>query len=530
MFESDIDITLEGTVEADIDNLLLSRSSTPKDPVIDVSPDDLPSCANSESPAISFSNPGTYFPYILGAQCWLGGRPECPFPSESDILTAQINTSVHASFIDSALVQSLGISHKVRNRRPPRYATRYQGTPRPRILLPVYFPLDPSSLATVAESQVAKVQIDFVVVKTEDLTANEHQKLTQVEIGSQALFLHGVDVLFSSRTLRIGGLSIPMPQIAPRDQKRLLSSIALAPLQQPSWDRLRRTVAKVDDQEVLPADHWTEDQSLLRDTSTNSSFSSTTYQSTSTVVTSPSMTETETKEENVDGGLPTPPPTAGVFTSALQFIPSSVVAKPKSDESRSKNNTSLNLTRSQSTSSSDPPSKSYPPQSQDNPHDDLLTSPLELSVPSSQTNLAAEHIPSRKSSLVDSPNDEELPNLPAHLLDKAVQRKTSATWPRSLGKKVAPWTSAENTKTSILGQFDADPSPPPRRMKVLKPVRHNKEESHKEQTPPLETPSREEMLKVDFVKDARIEIKEDEHGKKEVAAKNIGGGAFHWMK
>jgi hypothetical protein len=381
-------------------------------------------------------------------------------------------------------------------------------------------------------------------VSTHDLSPLDHQKLSPLEIGSQALFHHSIDVLFSTRMIRIAGINIPLAQCAPRDQKRLLSSIVLPPfvVSQQSWDRLRRG-PKTDENE-LANETWNEDQPLLRNTSTNSSFSSTsvTFQSSATALTSPSSTDVDpnlTKEDSV-GGLPTPPPTAGVFASALQFIPSSVVAKPalRPDESRSKADIS---------SVGPPPKDSLPalppPQSPDHlpsPTDDPMqlpldsldppSSPLESlasppsnldlqSIPSRKSSLA-DPIPSRKSSLLDPPDD-----LPPRFLDARIQRSSSSTWPRSLGKKVAPWTCVDATKTSILGtSFDGDgPVAPPRRMKVLKPVRPQASKMEGE----------EEVFKVETIRDVvRVEVKEgDEHVKKEIQpSKNVGGGAFHWMK
>lgn len=574
----------DNVIEADIDNLLLSPTSTPKESIPENTTEESPSRAGSQSPAIP-PNVVNYFPYVLGVQCWLGGRIDRPLPSEADIVTAQINTSVHASFIDNALIHNLGISHRIRNRRPPRYNTtshRFQAAPRPRILLPVYFPMDATQQpSSITESQVAKIQIDFVVVSTHDLSPLEHQKLISLEIGSQALFLHGIDVLFSSRCMRISGLNIPLPHVAPRDQKRLLSSIALAPFtptsqqqqQQPSWDRLRRNPGGNKSDEIIeqPSTNdntWNEDP-LLRDTSTNSSFSSTSATFQSTALTSPALTETDPTIKG--GGLPTPPLTAGVFSSALRFIPSSVVAKPIAlkEESRSKGATidelmeknAIALDRSRSYQSEQSNSKdddkihrSSNTISEDNIIEHIISETILPRLPIPSPTLEVQSIPSRKSSfteqiplteqqqqqpltpsrkssLKDLDEDDLSPRLPSHLIDKPlimnVQRKTSSTWPRSLGKKVAPWTSHDATKTSILGTaFDSDNSAivvPPRKMKVLKPVTRRTE---------IDSP---EGLKVDLVKDVvRVEVKDcgagEEHGKGLLASKNVGGGAFHWMK
>ena len=155
-------------------------------------------------------------------------------------------------------------------------------------------------------------------------------------------------------------------------------------------------------------------------------------------------------------------------------------------------------------------------------------------LPELSPTLPVPPVPSRKSSLVDrqSPHpdsigvDDDMPRLPSSLMDKVVQRKASSTWPRALGKKVAPWTSMEETKTSILGTaFDAEPPlPAPRRMKILKPVRRNDGVKEDEDGG--------EVFKVDVVRDVvRMEVKDkdDEQGKS-LATKNLGGGAFHWMK
>jgi hypothetical protein len=99
-----------------------------------------------------------------------------------------------------------------------------------------------------------------------------------------------------------------------------------------------------------------------------------------------------------------------------------------------------------------------------------------------------------------------------------------------LGKKVAPWTSVDATKTSILGTAFDQEGPgtggvPPRKMKILKPVRKGVGETGVEG----------EGIRVDVVRDVgRMEVKEgsggEEQGKGQVASKNVGGGAFHWMK
>lgn len=466
-------------IETELDNLLLSPTLTTKEPIEETTTEETSEQAPMNTPTCA-----NYFPYILAVQCSIGGRNELPPTSESEIITAQINTSVHASFIDNSLIHHLGIQHKIRNRRSSRFRTG-STNPRPRILLPVYIPVDPSQLSP--DSPYAKIQIDFVVVSTHDMPLHEHQKLASVEIGSQALFMHGVDVLFSSRSLKVSGLTIPLPQIAPRDQKKLLSSIALShgPTAQASWERLRRKTEE-------SGETWEHEPSLLRDKSTNSSISSTSYQPSTTTVTSPSMTEIDPTKEEPEG-LPTPSPTTGVFTSALQFIPSSVVAKPIPTKPEDPEKQSpITMSRSHSRTS----------------HTSRTEDPIDPEEP-----LTLPAIPSRKSSLMDfppppSPNtedhlDADLPRMPSTLLDKVVQRKSSSTWPRSLGKKVAPWTSVESTKTTILnGSFEeSGPMPPQRRMKVLKPARSVREEQE------------------------QSEEKSVQNG-----TKNVGGGAFHWMK
>ena len=472
--------------------------------------------AESQSPTNLPSNTINYFPYVLAIQCWLGGQNDAwgnPQPDQG-LITAQINTAVHASFVDSALLHKLGVAHKIRHRRPPRYNPSYRSA-RPRILLPVYFPVDPSQHyepCHPGSDQVTKIQVDFVVVHTQDLTPSDHQKLTSVEIGSQALFQHGIDVLFSNRTLRVSGISIPLPQIAPRDQKRLLSSIALpsfAPTTVPhqptmTWERQGRLSGKetYDSEDIWPP----EEQPIVRerDISTNSSISSTSAlcQSASTTITSPSLPELSPNPQNKEDepsstnmtDLLTPPPTAGVFnTAALQFIPSSVVAKPAVANIKT---------------IFEPESSSPSPV----PEDDSST-------PRSRSNtIETLNIPSRKSSLaqLDSSSthaqEDDGPRLPSILMDKAVQRKVSATWPRSLGKKVAPWTSGEATKTSILGtQFDV--VPPQRKMKILKPVRKGSQE----------------IISVNG-NEMSGSVAAGEEGQMKVQTKNVGGGAFHWMK
>ena len=552
----------EQTIEADIDNLLLSP--VPKEPVPEPAVEEPPSRANSQSPVIQPPTGINYFPYVLAVQCWIGGRFDHPTPSDSDIITAQINTSVHASFINAALVHSLGLSHKIRNRRPPRHnqSYRYQPTPRPRILLPVCFPTDSSQ---PSESNSQKCQIDFVVVSTHEV---DHQKLIPLEIGSQALFLHGVDIMFSTRTIRIAGVNIPIPQIAPRDQKRLLSSFILAPFA-PAFRRNPKH-----DEISVGGGPWEEDPSLLRDTSTNSSISSTSIasQSTTAGVTSPSLTEvdvsTTSKGEEDASGLLTPPPTAGVFASALQFIPSSVLAKPK-DDSRSR---SATLEEKKDV----PVERTLSPSNQDNSllrsntvHDDsrskrsstqegsssAMQSPIEIAPKSpSLPEVSPRNIPPRESSLQQFPSpqseipstslDEEIMHIPPALMDRIIQRKASSTWPRSLGKKVAPWTSADTTKTTILSSTtwdESNPSVPPRKMKVLKAVR-SQHPLPVEQEKPLCLQDNAELLKgggeglelkTDVVRDTlRTDGKaeNEEHKSPIVVAKNVGGGAFHWMK
>jgi len=456
-----------------------------------------------------------HFPYVLAIQCSIGGRHDTPPTTEADLVIAQINTSVHASFIDSALVHHLGMQHKIRNRRPARF--RAPGNPRPRILLPVYLPVDSSQLCS--ESACARIQVDFVVVSTHDMPIHEHQKLVSVEFGTQALFLHGVDILTSSRSLRVSGLTIQLPQIAPRDQKRLLSSIALAygPSAQPSWERLRRKTEETNDT-------WESEQTLLRDKSTNSSISSTSYQPT-TALTSPSLTEVDpTKETDVpistDTNIPTPSPTTGPLSSALQFIPSSVVAKPSSTTTKQEDTPDwkpckqTDMSRSQSrTSQTSRPEDPYP---------DRMEEPLTLpSIPSRKSSLVEYPAPPSPSMDTDLVNDDHHPRLPSALLDRAVQRKPSSTWPRSLGKKVAPWTNVETTKTSILTpQFESDGSvpPPPRKMKILKPARSGIRQTDWDDNSQGPSPG----------------IGRDDDvgagGKSGIGAKNLGGGAFHWMK
>lgn len=495
------------------------------------------------------------------------------------MIMAQINTAVHASFIDSALVHQLGVSHKIRNKRPTRYQMRFTGSPRPRILLPVYFPIDPSRAASAPESQVPKVHIDFVVVSTLDMPPNEHQRLASLEIGSQALFLHGIDILFSSRSLCIGGLRVPVPQLAPRDQKRLLSSIALATTHvvqtpQHSWDRLRRQ--KSEEHEPV----WDTEQALLRDTSTNSSFSSNSAYQPTTALTSPAITENDPLKgrdapslEPEKAGLPASPHTE-TFSAALSFIPSSVVAKPSnsnvSDQNRSRNGdptispkSSFRLDRSKSRSNqseltlpkckpvdedgtrsrSDSLHLENLPTPVDTITDGRLSPALELNpIPPRKSSLAdPQQTPSRSSSLAEptTPHDFpdfDLPRLPATLVDKVVQRKASSTWPRSLGKKVAPWTSVDATKTSILGTtFDQDiPPAPPRKMKILKPARSTyspRTEGHINTTDSTTALECGDTPKTEIKDMARAESKEtEEQAKNQLAAKNVGGGAFHWMK
>jgi len=442
----------------------------------------------------------------------------------------------------------------------------------------VYFPVDVGSTpASIVESQVAKVQIDFVVVSTHELTPLEHQKYTSLEIGAQALFIHGIDVLFSSREIRIAGLTIPLPQVAPRDQKRLLSSIALAPFiaSQPSWDRLRKGVGTGKQDEQGAETTWggvgTVEEPLLRDMSTNSSFSSTSAMFNQTVsggtaMTSPALTEVDSLHtmKETENGLPTPPLTAGVFTSALQFIPSSVVVGKKPEETRSRSisiaeemaeeqqqSPPIELNRTHSQSSQE--DTSLPPLDSPCLHIHTIQSPIDPTPPLESPNpldgiypptlrnsplLTDQQIPSRKSSLRDPSEQFDGPRFPSTLIDTkptGIQRKPSSTWPRSLGKKIAPWTSVDATKTSILGTaFDQDTpgaggsgtSVPPRKMKILKPVRKvGVGEAGAEGA---------EVIKVDVVRDVvRMEVKEgngEEAGKGQVASKNVGGGAFHWMK
>jgi hypothetical protein len=532
------------SIEADIDNLLLSPTAPPSDtqlepPTREQTESPPPSTtateAPSEAPTVNLGGApqsSTHFPYVLAIHCWLGGGRQA---TPSDILTAQINTSVHASFIDSALLPHLGVQHRVRNRRPPRYnsSSRFPQNPRPRILLPVYFPLDSSANpASVAESQVAKIQIDFVVVTTHC----PPDTFAPVEIGSQALFLHGIDVLFSSRTLKVGGLNIALPQVAPRDQKRLLSSIALGMFvpPQPSaggWDRPRRSIvaanAGKEDEKGANESGWGEESQTgcLRDGSTNSSFSSSTFPSTAgTALTSPTLTDVDHKEGATGdtNGLPTPP-LSGVFSSALQFIPSSVVvtARSSKEESRSRAST-IHLDRSQSQASEralEPPAA----EEEREVNGDLPPPSADVEDTCSTTNDTL----SRKSSFAnDSPSE---PRLPSTLAEAAFSnnRKASSTWPRSLGKRVAPWTSQSATKASILGTAFGDapgdvPTVPPRRMRVLKPPARRGE-------PDLGSPEvgRVELVQRDVI---RVEIRENGTEDGRAAGKNVGGGAFHWMK
>jgi len=82
------------------------------------------------------------------------------------------------------------------------------------------------------------------------------------------------------------------------------------------------------------------------------------------------------------------------------------------------------------------------------------------------------------------------------------------------------------TKTSILGNAFAEdpPAPAPRRMKILKPVRSIAR---------VDGPGDEggEVFNVNTGRDVKMEVKDkdDDHGKSQ-SAKNVGGGAFHWMK
>jgi hypothetical protein len=160
-----------------------------------------------------------------------------------------------------------------------------------------------------------------------------------------------------------------------------------------------------------------------------------------------------------------------------------------------------------------------------------LSPSLEVrSVPSRKSSLADPATPlSRKSSLAEHPSadiPEDIPRLPQNVMDKVVQRKASSTWPRALGKKVAPWTSMDATKTSILGNAFAEdpPAPAPRRMKILKPVRSIAR---------VDGPGDEggEVFNVNAGRDVKMDgkDKDDDHGKSQ-SAKNVGGGAFHWMK
>jgi hypothetical protein len=487
-------------IEEELDSLLFSPTMAPKEPTEETTTED-----TSEQVPINVPPCANYFPYVLAVQCSIGGRNELPPTSESELITAQINTSVHASFIDSSLVHHLGVQHKVRNRRPSRFRT--SGNPRPRVLLPVFIPVDPSQLSP--NSPCAEIQIDFVVVSTHDMPIHEHQKIGSVEIGSQALFIHGIDVLFSSRNLRISNLSIPLSQVAPRDQKRLLSSVALShgpgPSAQSSWERLRR---KTEDTNET----WENEPTLLRDKSTNSSISSTSYQPT-TAITSPSMTDVDPIKELESELLNPPSPTTGAFASALQFIPSSVVGKP-SPQPKAED---LPDTKPQTAEV----------ESKDMSRSQSRTSQLgdEDPIPDREEPLTLPAIPSRKSSLVDFPqphhssprftspideaNEPDLPRLPSTLIDKVVQRKSSSTWPRSLGKKVAPWTSIESTKTTILNPTFEDPIPPPRKMKVLKPARSLRGDNGDQEF-----------------------NNGEEKGQSQVNAttKNLGGGAFHWIK
>jgi len=415
----------------------------------------------------------------------------------------------------------------------------------------VYFPVDPgANPASLAESQVAKIQVDFVVVTTHCPT----DTFTPVEIGSQALFLHGVDVLFSSRALRVAGLNIALPQVAPRDQKRLLSSIALGmfiPSQVSAstqgWDRPKRSiVAMAQKEEDKPVNEsgWTEEGTqggdLLRDASTNSSFSSSTFNlpSTacgSTAMTSPTLTDVDHCKEPAPAtpetnGLPTPP-LSGVFSSsALQFIPSSVVVGPRppapplegKEESRSRAST-IQLDRSQS-------QIEHPPPSDNEPVDEPLPADGE------DASSVADTL-SRKSSFANDTLGTGEPRLPSTFADNnggfSVQRKSSSTWPRSLGKRVAPWTSQSATKASILGTTFGDPAPttsdvvvPPRRMRVLKPPGRRAEADVGGASPEVGR----DVVRVE-VRDGGVGgTGEEGRGGVGGAGKNVGGGAFHWMK
>jgi len=212
--------------------------------------------------------------------------------------------------------------------------------------------------------------------------------------------------------------------------------------------------------------------------------------------------------------------------------------------------------------------------SEDQIPDSTLVSP---SIPSRKSSLATADpnpSPTRTSSLVDPEQlpplmDSDLPRLPSTLLDKVVQRKASSTWPRSLGKKVAPWTSQDATKTSILGNgFEEQASAPaPRKMKVLKPVRSGNVHVTSAAGSGAgcnsvssaaggngsgngggsgcvwtngganagEVSSKSDNVAKEGAKDSIIkaEVKEREASaaeEKTIASKNVGGGAFHWMK
>jgi len=144
---------------------------------------------------------------------------------------------------------------------------------------------------------------------------------------------------------------------------------------------------------------------------------------------------------------------------------------------------------------------------------------------------------SRTSSVAnDTPGTGE-PRLPSTFADNnggfSVQRKSSSTWPRSLGKRVAPWTSQSATKASILGTTFGDPAPtaaevvvPPRRMRVLKPPGRRAEADVGGGSPEVGR----DVVRAEVREGSVGATGEEGRGGVGGAGKNVGGGAFHWMK
>src|SRR5579862_2384541 len=95
-------------IETEVDTLLLSPTLAPKE-----SNEESKTEETSEQGPLQIPSCNNYFPYILAVQCAVGGRNDQPPTTEADLIYAQINTSVHASFIDSALVHHLGMQHKI---------------------------------------------------------------------------------------------------------------------------------------------------------------------------------------------------------------------------------------------------------------------------------------------------------------------------------------------------------------------------------------------------------------------------------